>query len=564
MLSGLPILYLVMSIAASFHPRKDKFRLEYPTLLVISPSNNRISGEWPIGDYQEIDTLTSQFQKEIEYKMIKAIYALGLMLTSYGVFAQSLVTNNGANIYVKDGGFIIVKTGSVSNNTVGGQGLIDNLGTITVEGSVTNSATINGSGDTIRLFGDWVNNAAYTGSNSWVDMFGGDQQITGTAITTFDNLNLGGGNVVKKQTINAVTTKILALNSAELATNANEMLVSNPATAAITRNVGFVSSVGNGKLSRATNTTAAYLFPTGSPSYVGAPSIFRPIDFTPAAAGNNTYGARLVKGDATTDGYSVFSVDDQLCAVNPNFYHWLYQSSGTDAAALTMYFNPATDASWTDAAHWDAPNRWNYLGTPAGGSGLGMSTITVSGANDFTPQPFALAKRKFLLDAGNPISIPAGQSTTLNPVIGTPSFTSIVWSPPATLTCSDCQNPVATPPATTYYTITVTDDAGCVVSDSVLVTIIAEQLLIPTAFSPNGDGMNDIFRSKNDNLSKFNLQVYNRWGEKVFETDNVSDGWDGTFRTVAQGLGVYAWQCQYQFAGTTKIITAKGNVTLLR
>lgn len=492
--------------------------------------------------------------------MKKSFYALCFVLIGGSTFAQALFNNNGANIYVTDGGFMIVKTNSLANTT----GLIDNQGTITVEGNITNNATINGSGDTVRLFGDWTNNSAYTGSNSWVDMFGSNQQITGTAVTTFNNLYLGGGNVVKRQTIDAVTTGLLALNSAELATDANEMLVTNTSTAAITRNNGFVSSVGNGKLSRATNTAAAYLFPTGSPSYVNGPSIFRPIDFTPASAGNNTYGARLVKGDATTDGYSVFAMDDELCAVNPDFYHWLYQSSGTDASALTMYFNPASDGDWTDQAHWDSPNRWNNLGTPAGGTGLGLSTVTVGGANDFTPQPFALAKRRFTLDAGTPISIPAGQSTTLNPTIGTSSITSIAWTPSATLTCGDCQNPVATPPSSTYYTITVVDGAGCTVSDSVLVSIISEQLLIPTAFSPNDDGVNDIFRAKNNNLSKFNMQVYNRWGEKVFESDDISEGWDGTFRTVEQGLGVYTWQCQYQFAGTTKILTAKGNVTLLR
>ncbi len=496
---------------------------------------------------------------------MKKIYLFSLLSVSViGSYAQALFNNNGADIYVKDGAFVIVKTNSLYNNQVAGSGFIDNQGTVVVEGSVTNDGTITASGDTIRLSGDWVNNSSYSGNNSWVDMNGGNQQITGTSVTTFNNLNLGGGSVVKRQTINAVTTVSLALNNAELATDVNEMLVSNTATNAITRNNGFVSSIGTGKLSRNTAAASAYNFPTGSPSYNNGPSIYRPIDFTPAGSAANTFGAMLVKGDASADGYDVTVLDDVLCSVNPNFYHRLNQSAGADAAGLTMYFDPSADGDWTDQSHWDAPNRWNYLGAPSAGNTGGFSTVSVTNVSDFQPEPFALAHKKFTVDAGPDVDLTLGQSTTFNPSATATQVQTYLWAPGLALSCDNCENPDVAPTVDTRYVLAVTDALNCTVSDSLLVRVTSPELLIPTAFSPNSDGANDKFRVLNKDVAKLNLQVYNRWGEKVFETSDPLDGWDGFYKGVEQELGVYIWKCEYRLNGQTKTTLAKGNVTLLR
>jgi len=468
---------------------------------------------------------------------MKKIYSfLFLLLTASAAFAQALFNSNGADIYVKDGGFIIVKTNSLYNNQIGGAGVIDNAGTIVVEGNITNDGNINATGDTIGLTGDWINNNSYTGSNSWVDMYGANQLITGTAVTTFNNLNLGGGSVVKRQ----------------------------QSTTTYKGTTDFLGSVNTCKFLRATNSTAAYIYPTGSPSYTNPPSIFRPVEFTPVTATANTYGAMLVKGDATNDGYNVNTMDDILCIVNPDFYHRLYHSVGNDAATLKMFFDPAADGDWTDQAHWDSPNRWNNLGTSIAGSSLGFSTVNIAGVNDFQPEPFALARKKFTVDAGPDVELSLGQSTTFTPTTSATTVASYNWTPVATLTCSNCESPDAKPSVTTEYLITVVDDAGCSVSDSLVVKVSSPELLIPTAFSPNGDGMNDFFRALNKNLVKYNLEVYNRWGEKVFESSDPLEGWDGVYQGIRQPMEVYTWQCRYQFSGGVKSKTAKGNVTLVR
>jgi gliding motility-associated-like protein len=110
----------------------------------------------------------------------------------------------------------------------------------------------------------------------------------------------------------------------------------------------------------------------------------------------------------------------------------------------------------------------------------------------------------------------------------------------------------------------VTDKSGCVIRDSVRLILLPDLLLIPTAFSPNNDGVNDLFRPLNKNLNKIVFQVFNRWGEKIYETDVIGDGWDGTFKGRKQDLGVYAWQAEYQLTGQTKTLSISGNVTLVR
>ena len=99
-----------------------------------------------------------------------------------------------------------------------------------------------------------------------------------------------------------------------------------------------------------------------------------------------------------------------------------------------------------------------------------------------------------------------------------------------------------------------------------LITVISLNLLdLPTAFSPNNDGVNDVFRiARWLNVERIDeFAVYNRWGQKVFSTNNIEDGWNGTVKNEKADMGVYMWMV----TGLTKDgkdILEKGNVTLLR
>ncbi len=126
----------------------------------------------------------------------------------------------------------------------------------------------------------------------------------------------------------------------------------------------------------------------------------------------------------------------------------------------------------------------------------------------------------------------------------------------------------AQPLETTTYTVTVTDDRGCTSTAEVTIYLkmfLCEEpfLFIPNAFTPDGDGMNDIFRIRGNSITDVYLIVYNRWGEKVFETRDLETGWDGTFRGKQLPPDVFGYYLEIVCFGGEEF-RKKGNVTLIR
>lgn len=115
-----------------------------------------------------------------------------------------------------------------------------------------------------------------------------------------------------------------------------------------------------------------------------------------------------------------------------------------------------------------------------------------------------------------------------------------------------------------YVTLRVNDAFGCYSSDSVwLAPQSCCTVLFPTAFTPNGDGNNDLFRPVYQGFHRFhNFRITNRWGQTVFESTNNNMSWDGTFGGVPQDMGVYYYFVKYDCGGST--LTEKGDVTLIR
>lgn len=149
-------------------------------------------------------------------------------------------------------------------------------------------------------------------------------------------------------------------------------------------------------------------------------------------------------------------------------------------------------------------------------------------------------------------------------VSSTTNDISYTWSSIGSLSCANCPEPFASPLATTTYNVIVTDIYACTDAESVTITVlpIPTKALIPSAFSPNSDGVNDVFGVIAFKATAISLQVYNRWGEQVFDTTEGM-AWNGEHRGIAAEIGVYAYFANVTFAdGTTQ--TYKGNVTLIR
>ena len=116
------------------------------------------------------------------------------------------------------------------------------------------------------------------------------------------------------------------------------------------------------------------------------------------------------------------------------------------------------------------------------------------------------------------------------------------------------------------YWLEVTDITGCTGRENVWVTTKScmHGVFVPTAFTPNNDGLNDIFKPLVDGkLVQYRFTIYNRWGQIVFQTREFKKGWDGTLHGLKMDSNIYIWVCTYQFAGE-EIKTEKGTVAILR
>jgi gliding motility-associated-like protein len=113
------------------------------------------------------------------------------------------------------------------------------------------------------------------------------------------------------------------------------------------------------------------------------------------------------------------------------------------------------------------------------------------------------------------------------------------------------------------YWVDVSKD-GCSAFDTIFIDEYPPCILaVPTAFSPNGDGQNDILYVRGDDYKEFELMIFSRWGELVFQTSDNSIGWDGTFKGQAQAVDAY----NYVLKGVClngQITMTKGTITLIR
>jgi gliding motility-associated-like protein len=116
------------------------------------------------------------------------------------------------------------------------------------------------------------------------------------------------------------------------------------------------------------------------------------------------------------------------------------------------------------------------------------------------------------------------------------------------------------------YWLQVTDADGCLAKEYINVTSknCVTALYFPNAFTPNNDGRNDVFKPiLFGAIVKFHLMIYNRFGEKVYESYDVTKGWNGSFRNVKQDSDVFVWYSEYQLKNEP-VKNQKGVVTLIR
>ena len=312
------------------------------------------------------------------------------------------------------------------------------------------------------------------------------------------------------------------------------------------------------------------LNPTGAASYIWLP---------PTSTLSCTNCASPRATPTVTTVYNVRGVSAQGCSVNDSIRVTVVQPSTVVAPPAdslcigqgTQLFARGTQVySWSPSTGLSNPNSSSPIARPTA-----TTTYVVTGSDArgcfVTRDSVTISVFPYpVFDLGLDTTITVGSSVQLNPNRSN-DITSVIWSPTTGLSCTDCPDPLATPKQRTTYTATVTNNGGCVTKDELTIFVICnnENIFIPNTFSPNGDGMNDLFYVRGRGLTKIrSIKIFNRWGQQIFTQNNViandtGAGWDGTFKGQPLSPEVYIYMVEV-VCENNALIMLKGDVMLVR
>ena len=256
-----------------------------------------------------------------------------------------------------------------------------------------------------------------------------------------------------------------------------------------------------------------------------------------------------------------------------------------DSAYITVY--PGNFASLTPSIMDFCPHDSATL-SPTGGTAYSWSpSIYLNDSNALQPVIKPITNQTYtiiatsqygckdtlsftaLVHPAGVINISAGDSVTLYPgetyqIDPQTNCTSFTWFPPAGLNYAYISNPIASPEISTKYVVYGTTEWGCKAKDSINIYVDPETLLaLPNAFTP-GSGPNNEFKIIKRGIANLNyFRIFNRWGNLVFETNNIDQGWNGEYNGTPQPMGVFVYEVE-AVTSTGKIFKKHGNTTLIR
>ncbi len=239
---------------------------------------------------------------------------------------------------------------------------------------------------------------------------------------------------------------------------------------------------------------------------------------------------------------AVISPDDTVC-FNDTINLWASGGSTYQWLPSNKVLNP-------NMAHTGA-----IPGTP--------TTFTVIVADNLGCKDTATTRIEFFpipsIDAGEDKIVNYGEGAELIPT-HTPG--TVYWDYHTTLDCENCTDNYANPETTTTYTVNLIDQYGCEVSDDVTVSVDGV-IYVPNSFTPNGDGNNDVFYVKGEDILEYELLIFNRWGDLIFESNDMNQGWDGKYKGVRSKTDTYVWKLKYSDVNTRNKLV-HGHVNLLK
>lgn len=269
-------------------------------------------------------------------------------------------------------------------------------------------------------------------------------------------------------------------------------------------------------------------------------------------------------GCSATDTVVVTVIQPLRMTVSPNDSICINTSTQIVASGAASY-------NWTPAAGLSSTTISNPVASPT--NTTRYRVVGYDGFNCFTDTAFVLVAvgQQTTISLGPDVTMAAGTQFPLRSTITNGPIRSWNWQPSANLSCSTCPLPTLNVKNDATYIVNVTSVFGCTATDTINIKAFCEsaQVFIPNAFTPDGDGVNDVLMVRGTGIAMVKtFRIFNRWGEVVFEranfpANNLSHGWNGLVKGVPGGPDVYVYTAEVLCENGSSF-TYKGNVSIIK
>ena len=229
-----------------------------------------------------------------------------------------------------------------------------------------------------------------------------------------------------------------------------------------------------------------------------------------------------------------------LSTGNPTSWNWTFEEGNPSSSTEQ---NPSQVC-------FDSVGTFDVTLTVSNANGSDQSTTSITVLDLPEVQGFG----DTIIDIGGAAELSASYS----------GFGDFYWDPADNIDCDVCLDVIATPYLTTTYYPTLVGPNGCIGRDTVLVIVYFEEIIdVPSAFSPNGDGLNDKLYVKGIGIVSIDFKIFNRYGQLVYSSDDIDEGWDGTLNGEELNQGVFVYTLEYDLINGQSG-EKSGNVTLVK
>lgn len=302
--------------------------------------------------------------------------------------------------------------------------------------------------------------------------------------------------------------------------------------------------------------------------------------WTPVLNLSCTNCSNPIASPVTTSSYIVKGIDNLGCPGYDTINITVYQPIQTDVSpdrticqqqSVNLQATGAASYIWSPVQNLSSSIIANPVASPT--ATTQYRVVGFDGHNCFTDTSFVTitVNPKPAIDLGPDQTLSTGALFPLNSVVQNGPIVSWQWTPATDLTCYGCPDPSANVKNDITYHVLIQNTFGCTATDSINIKTFCEgsQVFIPNAFTPDGDGRNDILMVRAKGIESVkSLRIFTRWGELIFEKTNFPPndpayGWDGKIKGVTGAAEVYVYTAEV-VCTNMQTYMFKGNTTLLK